>query len=97
MLLIILLGLGLSGCGEAEMERAVFTVEGMHCESCSSAIVSSMQKHDGVVLATADHETGLAEVTYRAGSVDVGELGTEIKELGYTVTGVSTEKVDGSV
>jgi copper chaperone CopZ len=94
VLLLVVLGLVVSGCGGPDIERTTFTVEGMHCEACSSAIVGSMEKIDGVVLATADHESGQAVVSYRAGSVEVEQLEGEIEELGYTVTAAATETIE---
>jgi copper chaperone CopZ len=85
----------LAGCGGTESARSVFTVEGMHCESCSSAITTSLEKTDGVVEASADHVKGTAEAVYDPRKVEVETLKAEIEELGYTVTGMSTEAVEG--
>lgn len=87
--------LSLAACGQPETARTVFTVEGMHCEACSSAITSSLEKMDGVGEASADHETGTAEAVYNPGKIEAETLKGEIEELGYTVTGMSTEVVEG--
>jgi len=42
-----------------------------------------------------DHEKGVAEAVYRPRKVEVDELKAEIEKLGYTVTGMETEAVDG--
>jgi copper chaperone CopZ len=73
--------------------RTTFQVEGMHCGGCSSAIIATLEKADGVIEVSADHEKGVAEVVYRPRRVEVDELKAEIEMLGYTVTGMETETV----
>jgi copper chaperone CopZ len=75
--------------------RAVFTVTGMHCDACSTSIVTTLEKVEGVEGALADHETGIAEATYRPSKVDVDTLKVKIEMLGYTVIGMETEAVEG--
>jgi len=84
----------LAGCSGPEPVRSVFTVEGMHCESCSSAITTSLEKTDGVIAASADFVEGTAEVVYDPRKVEVETLEAEIEELGYTVTGEKTETLE---
>lgn len=74
--------------------RTTFQVEGMHCGGCSSAIIATLEKADGVIEVSADHEKGVAEVVYRSRKVEVDELKAEIEKLGYTVTGMETEAVE---
>lgn len=74
--------------------RTTFQVEGMHCGGCSSAIIATLEKADGVIEVSADHEKGVAEVVYRPRKVEVDELKAEIEKLGYTVTGMETEAVE---
>lgn len=85
--------LALVACNRPDTVRTVFTVEGMHCESCSSAITSSLEKTDGVIEASADHTKGTAEAVYHARTVAAETLKAEIEDLGYTVTGMTTEAV----
>ena len=77
--------------GRPDTVKTVFTVEGMHCDGCSSAISASLEKVDGVKGVAADHELGVAEVTYHPRKVEIETLTTEIEKLGYSVTGVQTE------
>ena len=97
--LVLFIGLALAvtvaGCGRDTLERTVFTVEGMHCDGCSSAITDALTGTDGVETASADHEMGIAEAVYRPRQVGAEELKTEIEKLGYTVTGTNTETVEG--
>jgi copper chaperone CopZ len=84
-----------AGCGRENPVRTVFTVEGMHCDGCSSAITEALTRIDGVEEASADHEKGVAEAVYRSSNIDVEELKAEIEGLGYTVTGARTEAIEG--
>ena len=54
----------LTACAAPKMVGTHFTVEGMHCDACSSAITSTLEKTEGVVEASADHELGWAEAVY---------------------------------
>jgi len=74
--------------------RTTFTVEGMHCGGCSATIVGTLERVDGVLSASADHEKGVAEATYRPRDVSPGELKAEIEKLGYTVTAMDTHPVE---
>ena len=89
------IALSASAGGRPDTVRTVFTVEGMHCDGCSSAITASFEKTDGVVEASADHEKGTADVVYHPRKVEVETLKAEIEKLGYTVTGMTTEAVEG--
>jgi len=80
-----------AGCGRTTTVHASFTVEGMHCESCSSAITEALEKLDGVESASADHAAGSAEASFRSPGVSPEQLAAEIEGLGYTVTAVETE------
>ena len=71
----------------------VLQVEGMHCDSCSSAITQALEGVDGVLSAAADHEAGTAEAVYRADTVKPEELEAAIEDLGYTVTTWTKEGV----
>ena len=74
--------------------KTVFSVEGMTCDSCSNGIIATLQKVEGVVSVSADHEEGRAEAVYRQTTVDVSELEAEIEKLGFEVVGMKTEIVD---
>jgi copper chaperone CopZ len=87
---------GLVACDQKpDQVQTIFTVEGMHCDACSTSIVTTLEKVEGVSEAAADHEKGTAEATYRPRAVDAEELEAEIEKLGYTVTRMETETVDG--
>jgi copper chaperone CopZ len=70
-----------------------FEVEGMHCDGCSATIVGTLERVDGVVSASAEHEKGVAEVRYRPRDVSAGQLKAAIEKLGYTVTAMETTPV----
>ena len=76
--------------------RTVFVVEGMHCDGCSATIKGTLERMDGVVEASADHEQGSAEVLYNPKTVKPEELKTAIEKLGYTVTAIKTKPTGDS-
>jgi len=86
--------LAVVACGGPDTVRIVFTIDGMHCDSCSSAITAALEKTDGVVEASADYERGMAEAVYHSRAVAPETLKAEIEKLGYTVTGMTTEAVN---
>lgn len=94
-ILMLLLGLVVAAAGIAgdapEVVRTTFMVEGMHCDACSAAIIGTLERIDGVLSASADHERGVAEAVYRPGRVGPEELEAAIERLGYTVTSMRTE------
>lgn len=74
--------------------RTTFQVEGMHCDGCSATIVGTLKRVDGVVSASADHEKGIAEATYRPHDTTPADLKAAIEKLGYKVTGMETAPVE---
>ncbi len=96
VLIVAGLLVGMAACNhEADQSRTIFTVEGMHCDACSTSIVTNLVKVNGVEEAAADHEKGTAEATYRPRTVEADTLKAEIEKLGYTVIGMETEAFDG--
>jgi copper chaperone CopZ len=81
-------------CGGPDTVRTVFTIEGMHCDACSSAITAALEKTPGVVEASADYERGTAVAVYHSREAEAETLKAEIEKLGYTVTGMTTEAVN---
>jgi len=77
-----------------EVVRTVFTVSGMHCDSCNAAIAGALQGMDGVLEASADYTKGEAVAVYRPKEVSADELKAAIEKLGYTVTATSTTPVE---
>lgn len=77
-----------------ELERTVFTVSGMHCDSCNAAIAGTLQEMAGVLEASADYSKGEAVAVYRPKEVSAGTLEAAIEKLGYTVTAMTTTPVE---
>ena len=73
--------------------EASFSIDGMTCESCSSAITDTLSKIEGVESASADHIIGSAHAIFRSPGVTVDQLVGEIEGLGYTVTATETATV----
>lgn len=95
VLLVVAFSFPLAAAGSPDVVHTTFVVEGMHCDGCSSAITATLKKIDGVSEASADHEAGVAEATYNPRKADIEELKAAIEKLGYTVTKVTTEVVEG--
>jgi len=95
VLAILALAAPLAADSSPDTVRTTFQVEGMHCGGCSSAIIATLEKVDGVIEVSSDHEKGVAEAVYRPREVEAEELKAEIEKLGYTVTGMETEAVEG--
>ena len=64
-ILMVMVAIGAAGCNRSTAIQASFTVEGMHCEGCSSAITDALVKVVGVESASADH------VRFRRGELSV--------------------------
>ena len=94
VVLVVAVGMAV-GCARSTTVDASFTVEGMHCESCSSAITEALGKVDGVESASADHAMGSAQARFQSPDVSPDQLKAEIEGLGYTVTAVKTTPVEG--
>jgi copper chaperone CopZ len=94
LILTVVVG-ALAGCGEFEPVQVVFTVEGMTCESCSSAISETLSRVEGVERASADHVAGSARAVIVSPDVTVEHLSAEIEGLGYTVTAAETTTAQG--
>ena len=95
VLAILALAAPLAADSPPNTVRTTFQVEGMHCGGCSSAIIATLEKVDGVIEVSSDHEKGVAEAVYRPRKVEADELKAEIEKLGYTVTGMETVAVEG--
>ncbi len=71
VLAVLMLGAWASVCAadRPDTVRTVFTVEGMHCDGCSSTITGTLERMEGVVSAQADHAAGSAEAVYNSKKV----------------------------
>jgi len=94
-ILVVIVAMVAAGCSRSTTVHASFTVEGMHCEGCSSAITEALDKVEGVKGASADHAKGFAEASFQSPGVSPERLAAEIEGLGYTVTAVKTTPVEG--
>ena len=87
--------IGMTACAPTTRVEASFTVEGMTCESCSSAIGETLSAVDGVESASADHIVGSATAVFLSPGVSLELLVSEIEGLGYTVTATRTAELEG--
>ena len=84
-----------AAAGRSAEVQTTFQISGMHCDGCSATIVGTLERTDGVTFATADHEKGIAHAVYNTKKVSAEDLKAAIEKLGYTVTEMSTEPVEG--
>lgn len=60
-----------------------FTTTGMHCPSCSMLIQMDVNDLTGVSAVSADHRTGMTDVTYDESVVTADEIIEAIAKAGY--------------
>ena len=60
-----------------------FVTTGLHCPSCSMLIQMDVGALEGVQSATADHRSGIAEVTYDPNLISAEDIIGAIVALGY--------------
>jgi copper chaperone CopZ len=88
---MVLIGAHCADAGvSTDAETVTFQVEGMHCDGCSAAIVGTLERIEGVLSATADHEEGVAQAEFRPNEVTAEELKRAIEDLGYAVVSMDT-------
>ncbi len=67
----------------AELERAVFGVEGMTCASCVARVEKALSGVEGVVSAEVNLATERATVLYDPQSADFGKMARAVEAAGY--------------
>ncbi|MFZ4771497.1 MAG: heavy metal translocating P-type ATPase [Ferruginibacter sp.] len=75
------------------MTTKTFTVNGMHCASCSAIITKKLSKLDGVGEVTVNFATEKAKVNFDSEKVNLEGMNNEIAKLGYTMSS-SSEMMD---
>ncbi|MHB1323238.1 MAG: cation transporter [Coriobacteriia bacterium] len=60
-----------------------FNTTGMHCPSCSMLIQMDVSDLPGVCGVSANHRTGVTEVTYEEGALSSDEIVETIAKAGY--------------
>ena len=93
--MIVLAVACLTACSEAPPVEATFVVEGMTCESCSTAITDALNKMEGVEQASADHAAGTARAVVHDTEIAPDRLAAEIESLGFTVTSTESSPIEG--
>jgi Cu+-exporting ATPase len=68
---------------KAQGETVVFTIEGMHCTSCSLNIDMSLEDINGVLESSTNFAQGKTTVVYKPEVTTVVALQAKIKEVGY--------------
>lgn len=75
------------------MTTKTFTVNGMHCASCSAIITKKLSKLDGVGEVTVNFATEKAKINFDSEKVNLDVMNNEIAKLGYTMSS-SNEMMD---
>ncbi|MEI6810496.1 MAG: heavy metal translocating P-type ATPase [Candidatus Nomurabacteria bacterium] len=68
------------------MTTKTFTVNGMHCASCSAIITKKLSKLDGVDNISVNFATEKANVSFDSGKVNLETMNNEIGKLGYNLS-----------
>ena len=67
------------------LSKITFTIEGMHCAGCTSAVEKAINKVEGVKSATVNLSTEQAVVELDQQVVSVEEIEKRVEEAGYTI------------
>jgi Cu+-exporting ATPase len=63
--------------------KKIYKIEGMHCNSCATAIELELEDKPGIKKAKADFTGEKAEVEFDENKISEKEIKTIIKKLGY--------------
>ena len=74
------------------MKEYIFTVNGMACQMCENHINDAVRRNANVISVKSDRKKN--SVTIVADSLDTDLITAKIKELGYTVGGVSEQSYE---
>ena len=75
------------------VKTAVVEVEGMMCGHCEKRITEALESVPGIIEASADHTTGLAEIRY-TGKADEAAIASVIANADYQYIGIKENKED---
>lgn len=71
--------------GKADMQQAVFRIEGMTCESCASHINSEIKKVKGVIQFQTSYEKTISIVKFNNTETTIDDIAAAINSTGYKV------------
>jgi copper chaperone len=69
------------------MQTIQLEVTGMTCDHCRRAVEGALTSLDGVTAATADVQSGRADVTYDPARTDVAAMAVAVADEGYALAG----------
>src|SRR3989344_859599 len=75
-------------------QKAVFTVKGMHCASCSAIIEKTLKKIDGVASAEVSYATETARISFDETKTDSTAFSKAVEHLGYSLTTPQAETAE---
>lgn len=66
-------------------KKQTFSVEGMHCASCSQLIKRRLTKLPGVTTADVNYGSETASVAFNPETISIDTMNTELQKMGYTL------------
>lgn len=78
------------------MTTKTYTINGMHCASCSTIITKKLSKLDGMGEVNVNFATEKAKVNFDSEKVNLDVMNNEIAKLGYTMSS-SNEKMESNM
>jgi copper-transporting P-type ATPase V len=75
-----------SGAAGAGLERVELVVAGMTCATCAGRVERALGRQPGVANARVNFAANHASVSYRPGTVTLGQLEEAVEQIGYQVT-----------
>ena len=73
------------GCHGAQVEKKVFTVEGMSCGHCKSAVENAARALTGVMAAEVNLDAKTLTVEYDPAKSTVADISAAIEDIGFSV------------
>lgn len=72
----------------SKQTEATLTINDMACNGCANTVQNALNEVKGVQEASADHEKGIAAVSYNDKEVATNDLKQAVENAGYTVKGI---------
>ena len=73
---------------DAQASRAIFSINGMHCVSCSMNIDANLEDLPGVTQAKTSYAKAKTVVSFDASQVTISDLQKSIEALGYKAAAI---------
>jgi len=77
---------------EADVEHAIFNVEGMTCSGCEASVKHELSMLDGILESEVSYDTGTATISFLRSKLTVDDLRKTINKTGFTAEYQHLEK-----